>query len=476
MSRTLLIEAAYINGRWIESDSRIEVTNPANGQIIGTVPNLGAAEAEAAVEAAESAGSAWRARDPLERADILHEWNRRILAEQEALAHLMIAEQGKPMAEAMGEIAYAASYVRWFAEEARRIEGVIIGNGPDRELRVYREPVGVVAAITPWNFPSAMITRKVAPALAVGCTVVLKPSELTPFSALALAKLAHEAGIPPGVFNVVTGDARAIGAVLTDDPRVRKFTFTGSTAVGKMLAARCAGTVKRVSLELGGNAPFLIFDDADIDAAVSGLIASKFRNSGQTCVCANRIYVQQGIYEKFTTALLTAVAKLRPGEGTESGVNQGPLINEAAVAKAQRHIADAIEGGARVRAGGSVMDRPGTFFEPTVLDRVQSDALMCREETFAPVAGLVSFASEAEVIGLANATSAGLASYIFTRDHARIRRVSAALEYGMVGVNTGLISTAIAPFGGVKESGMGREGSRFGIEDYTNLKLVCDAM
>jgi len=468
-------EAAFINGSWVNATARIDVINPATGESLGSVPDMGAEGAEAGIAAADRAFAGWRALAPIARADILRNWYEAIMAHQEPLARLMVAEQGKPLAEARGEIAYAAAYVRWFAEEARRAYGDILPSSDDRRLFVLREPVGVVAAVTPWNFPAAMITRKVAPALAVGCTIVLKPSELTPFSALALAQLGAEAGIPAGVFNVVTGAPRAIGAVLTDDPRIRKFTFTGSTPVGKMLAARCMGTVKRVSLELGGNAPFLVFDDCDIAAAVSGLIASKFRNSGQTCVCANRIYVQQGIYARFVDALVQAAAALKPGEGNEPGVDQGPLINAAALEKAGRHIADAVARGARVRLGGSALDRPGHFLAPTVLENVPADALLCCEETFAPVAGLVPFASEAEAIRLANDTRAGLAAYFYTADHARIWRVSRALEYGMVGVNTGLISTEVAPFGGVKESGMGREGSRYGLNDYSELKLVCDA-
>lgn len=468
-------EAAFIDGTWVNAPARIHVSNPATGALLGSVPDMGADGADAAVDAAGRALVGWRAKAPIARADILRRWHDAILAHQEPLARLMVAEQGKPLVEASGEIAYAAAYVRWFAEEARRAYGEMIPSTDDRRLLVLREPVGIVAAVTPWNFPAAMITRKVAPALAVGCTVVLKPSELTPFTALALAQLGAEAGIPAGVFNVVTGAPGAIGEVLTDDPRIRKFTFTGSTAVGKMLAARCMGTVKRVSLELGGNAPFIVFDDCDIDAAVAGLIASKFRNSGQTCVCANRIYVQRGIYDRFAEALVNAAATLRPGEGTEPGVSQGPLINGAALEKAAGHIADAIARGARVRLGGEALARPGHFLAPTVLENVPPDALLCREETFAPVAGLVVFDTEEEVIRFANDTTAGLAAYFYSANHARIWRMSRALEYGMIGVNTGLVSTEVAPFGGVKESGLGREGSRFGLDDYSELKLVCDA-
>lgn len=475
MSLALRHEAGFVDGAWVDAETRIAVTDPATGEAIGSVPDLGAAGAEAAVTAAHRAYPLWRATPPATRADVLRRWHDAILAHQDMLARLMVAEQGKPLAEAMGEIAYAAAYVRWFAEEARRANGAILPSSDDRRLLVLREPVGVVAAVTPWNFPAAMITRKVAPALAMGCTVVLKPSELTPFTALALAGLGAEAGIPAGVFNVVTGAPQAIGAVLTDDPRIAKFTFTGSTPVGKLLAARCMATVKRVSLELGGNAPFLVFDDADLDAAVAGLIASKFRNSGQTCVCANRIYVQRGIRARFAEALARAAAALVPGHGSLPGVNQGPLINAAAVAKVEAHVADAVARGGRVLLGGARLDRPGSFFAPTVIEGVPADALLCREETFGPVAGLVTFDDEAEAIRLANDTRAGLAAYCFTSDHARIWRIGRALEYGMVGINTGLISSEVAPFGGVKESGMGREGSSFGLDDYSELKLLCDA-
>lgn len=470
----LLREQAYIGGRWVGDVGGFEVTNPATGRLLATPASLGSAEAEAAVAAAYEAFPAWSARPAKERAAILKAWHKLILDNAEDLARLMTAEQGKPLAEAKGEVAYAASFIEWFAEEARRLYGVTIpGHLADKRLVVTHEPVGVVGAITPWNFPAAMITRKVGPALAVGCTVVLKPSELTPLSALALAVLAEEAGVPPGVFNVVMGDSPAIGEVLTTDPRVRKFTFTGSTAVGKMLAARCAGTVKRVSLELGGNAPFLVFDDADLDKAVAGAIASKFRNTGQTCVCANRFYVQAGVYDAFAAKLAEAVSAMRVGDGLAGPTEQGPLIDERARAKVSAHVADALDGGARALTGGAPLDGPGAFYQPTVLADVAPDALLCREETFGPVAGLVRFETEAEAIAMANNTSAGLAAYVFTRDNSRVWRVGGALQYGMVGINTGLISTEVAPFGGVKESGLGREGSLFGVRDYVDTKTLC---
>jgi succinate-semialdehyde dehydrogenase/glutarate-semialdehyde dehydrogenase len=393
------------------------------------------------------------------------------------LARLLTAEQGKPLAEAEGEITYAAAFIEWFAEEARRAYGdVIPGHQVDRRLLVLKQAVGVVAAVTPWNFPAAMVTRKVAPALAAGCTVVLKPSELTPFTALALARLAAEAGVPDGVFNVVTGAPAPIGEVLTGSPDVAKFTFTGSTAVGKRLAAACMGTVKRVSLELGGNAPFIVFDDADLAAAVEGLMASKFRNTGQTCVCANRIYVQSGVYDAFAEALTARAEALRVGDGLAGPTDQGPLINAAALDKVERHVADALEGGARVLTGAHRLPGEGRFYAPTVLSGVRGDALINREETFGPVAGLVRFTTETEVLSLANATRSGLAAYVFTRDAARTWRMSEGIEAGMVGVNTGLISTEVAPFGGVKESGLGREGSRYGLDEYLETKLVCLAV
>lgn len=468
----LLREAAYIDGEWLEGSSTLAVVNPASRRPIGTVPILGADETRKAVAAAQQAFVSWRARSGSERGAILRRWYELIIRHREDLARLMTAEQGKPLAEARGEISYAASFVEWFAEEARRSYGdVIPGHLPDKRLVVLKQPVGVVAAITPWNFPAAMITRKVGPALAVGCTVVLKPSELTPFSALALAYLGHEAGIPHGVFNVVTGEPQAIGDVLTTDPRVRKFTFTGSTRVGKLLAARCMSTVKRVTLELGGNAPFIVFGDADLDLAVEGALASKFRNTGQTCVCANRFLVQSGIYDEFARRLAQRVGSLVVGDGLEGETHQGPLINSAAVDKVDSHVRDACDQGGKLLIGGA--RKAGYFYEPTVIAEATPAMALFREETFGPLAGLIRFDTEAEAIVLANQTSAGLAAYLFTRDVSRSWRVSEALEYGMVGLNTGLISTTVAPFGGIKESGMGREGSHYGIQDYLDTKLVC---
>jgi len=468
----LLREAACINGKWVTGQSTLEVINPASGRLLGTVPSLGAMEAMQAVASAHQAFFSWRAKSATERGSILRRWYESILSHAEDLARLMTAEQGKPLSEARGEIAYAASFLEWFAEEARRSYGdVIPGHLPDKRLMVLQEPVGVVGAITPWNFPAAMITRKVAPALAVGCTVVLKPSDLTPFSALALAFLGHEAGLPNGVFNVVTGEPQAIGEVLTTDARVRKFTFTGSTRVGKLLAARCMGTVKRVSLELGGNAPFIVFDDADIGKAVEGALASKFRNTGQTCVCANRFLVQSGIYDEFARRLSERVATFVVGDGLEGETHQGPLINAAAVGKVDSHVRDALNKGGQLLIGGA--RRSGCFFDPTVITNVTTEMALFREETFGPLAGLLRFDTEAQAIRLANDTNAGLAAYVYTRDLSRSWRVSEALEYGMVGLNTGLISTTVAPFGGVKESGLGREGSHYGIQDYLDTKLVC---
>ena len=470
----LLREAAYIAGQWVDGADAIAVTNPASGKVIGHVPALGGVETERAVAAAHAAQPAWAARTGKERAAVLRRWYDLMLAHRDDLARLMTAEQGKPLAEAQGEVAYAAAFIEWFAEEAKRAYGEVIpGHQPDKRIVVLKQPVGVVAAITPWNFPAAMITRKVGPALAAGCTVVLKPSELTPFSALALAALGEEAGLPAGVFSVVTGPPAPIGAVLTGDPRIAKFTFTGSTAVGKRLAADCMGTVKRVSLELGGNAPFIVFDDADVDAAVEGAMASKFRNTGQTCVCANRLLVQAGVYDAFADRLASRVKALRVGDGLDGPTEQGPLINAAAVEKVERHVADAVAGGAGVLTGGARRGTEGSWFEPTVLVDVPAGALMNREETFGPLAGLVRFETEAEAIALANDTRAGLASYVYTRDLDRAWRMGEALQYGMVGLNTGLISTEVAPFGGVKESGLGREGSRFGLDEYLELKMMC---
>ncbi|MBK9517829.1 MAG: NADP-dependent succinate-semialdehyde dehydrogenase [Anaeromyxobacter sp.] len=472
----LLRQRCYVRGAWIDAaDGRtIAVKNPASGALIGTVPRLGTEGARAAIQAADDALPAWRARTAKERSAILRRWFDLIMANQEDLATLMTAEQGKPMAESRGEIAYSASFIEWFAEEAKRVYGdTIPGHQADKRILVLKQPVGVVAAITPWNFPSAMITRKAGPALAAGCTVVLKPASATPFSALALAELGERAGLPPGVFNVITGDSGAIGAELTGNPLVRKLTFTGSTEIGKQLTAQCAATMKKVSMELGGNAPFIVFDDADLDAAVVGAIQSKYRNSGQTCVCTNRILVQAGVYDLFARKLAEAVGRLTVGDGLKAETQQGPLIDEGAVRKVEEHIADAVAKGATVVTGGARHALGGTFFQPTVLTGATREMMVSREETFGPLAPLYRFETEAEAVQLANDTEFGLASYFYTRDLARAWRVSEQLEYGMVGLNTGLISTEIAPFGGVKESGTGREGSKYGIEDYLEIKYVC---
>ncbi|WP_136685638.1 NADP-dependent succinate-semialdehyde dehydrogenase [Falsirhodobacter xinxiangensis] len=471
----LLRQKSYINGRWIDApDSRTDlIRNPATGEAVGSVPVLGADEARAAIAAAERALPAWRALTAKDRAALLRRWFELVLAHQEDLALLMVAEQGKPLAEARGEIQYAASFIEWFAEEAKRTYGDIIPSPQaDKRILVLKQPIGVTAAITPWNFPSAMVTRKAAPALAAGCTMVLKPAPQTPFSALALAQLAHQAGIPAGVFNVVTGDAVAIGGELTGNPVVRKLSFTGSTGVGRMLMAQCAHDVKKLSLELGGNAPFIVFDDADVDAAVAGAIVSKYRNNGQTCVCANRIYVQDGIYDAFAERLAEAVKAFRVGNGLEESVTMGPLIDDAALTKIRSHIDDAVSRGASVLTGGQPHALGGTFFQPTVLTNVPHDAIVAREETFGPLAPLFRFRDEAEVVSYANDTEFGLAAYFYTRDLARIFRVAEALEYGMVGINSGAISNEVAPFGGVKASGLGREGSKYGIEDYLEIKYL----
>ncbi len=472
----LFRQQCYIDGTWVDApgSKAIGVANPASGEPLGTVPSLGAKETEAAVAAAHAAFPAWAAKTAKERGAILRRWYELIIAHTDDIGTMMTAEQGKPLAEARGEVTYAASFVEWFAEEAKRMYGdVIPGHQADKRILVLRQPVGVVAAITPWNFPAAMITRKVAPALAAGCTVVCKPASQTPFTALALAELADRAGLPKGVFNVVTGPARAIGGVLTGDPRVRKLSFTGSTEIGKQLMMQCAGTMKKVSLELGGNAPFIVFDDADLDAAVAGAIASKYRNTGQTCVCANRLLVQAGVYEAFTEKLVEAVGKLAVGDGLKGATDQGPLIDESALAKVEEHVADAVAKGAKVAMGGKRHSLGGTFYEPTVLTWVTPAMKVAGEETFGPVAPLFRFETEDEAIRMANDTEFGLAAYFYTRDLARSWRVSEALEYGIVGLNTGLISTEVAPFGGVKESGMGREGSRYGLMDFTEIKYVC---
>ncbi len=473
---SLLRQQCYVDGAWIDADAggKLEVTNPATGEVIGTVPQLGVAETRRAIEAAAAALPAWAARTAKDRAGILRRFSDLLLANVDDLAMLMTAEQGKPLAEARGEVAYAASFLEWFAEEGKRVYGdVIPGHQPDKRILVLRQPIGVVAAITPWNFPAAMITRKAGPALAAGCTFVCKPAMQTPCSALAMAELAGRAGVPQGAFSVVTGPAGTIGGEMTSNPIVRKLTFTGSTEIGKKLMQQCAGTLKKVSLELGGNAPFIVFDDADLDAAVQGAIASKYRNTGQTCVCANRLLVQQGVHDLFVAKLAEAVRKLRVGNGLEGVTEQGPLIDARAVAKVEEHIADAIAKGGKVALGGRRHALGGTFFEPTILTHVKPNMMVAREETFGPVAPVFSFKDEKEAIRMANDTEFGLASYFYTRDLARAWRVAEGLEYGIVGLNTGLISTEVAPFGGVKESGIGREGSMYGILDYTELKYLC---
>jgi succinate-semialdehyde dehydrogenase/glutarate-semialdehyde dehydrogenase len=472
----LLRTRALIGGQWVQADAGAThpVLNPASGEELGTVPVMGAAETRRAIEAAAAAFPAWAARTAKERAAILRRWYELLMANQEDLATLMTAEQGKPLAEAKGEIAYGASFIEWFAEEGKRLYGDIIpGHQTDKRLLVLRQPVGVVAAITPWNFPLAMITRKAGPALAAGCTFICKPAGQTPYSALAAAVLAERAGVPAGVLNIVTGDSAAIGGEMTSNPSVRKVTFTGSTAIGKKLMAQCAATMKKISLELGGNAPFIVFADADLDAAVAGAIASKYRNTGQTCVCANRLLVQAPVYEEFTKKLSAAVAQLRVGDGLKGPTDQGPLIDAKALAKVEEHLRDALAKGARVAQGGRRHALGGTFFEPTVLTEVTPRMLVAREETFGPIAPLFRFETEADAIRMANDTEFGLASYFYTRDLARSWRVAEALEYGIVGLNTGLISTEVAPFGGVKESGTGREGSKYGILDYTEIKYLC---
>ncbi|QNT68602.1 NAD-dependent succinate-semialdehyde dehydrogenase [Defluviicoccus vanus] len=472
----LLRDHGYVGGQWIKADSgeSFAVVDPADGHEVGRVPMMGAAETRRAIDAAAAAGPEWRARTAKERAAILRRWYELLLANQDDLAALMTAEQGKPLAEARGEVVYGASFIEWFAEEAKRVYGdTIPAHLPGRRLVVTREPVGVVAAITPWNFPLAMITRKCAPALAAGCTVVIKPAEDTPLSALALAVLAERAGLPAGVINVVTGDAVAIGCELTVNPIVRKLSFTGSTEVGKLLMRQCADTVKKVSLELGGNAPFIVFDDADLDAAVEGAMASKYRNTGQTCVCANRLLVHDRVYDGFVARLAQAVSALKVGAGTEAGVQQGPLINEAAAAKVEQLIADATAKGARVVLGGKRHPLGGTFFEPTILADVTPAMACVQEEIFGPVAPLIRFSAEAEAVALANDTPYGLAAYFYSRDIGRVWRVADALEYGIVGINEGIISTEVAPFGGMKQSGIGREGSKYGIEEFLEIKYLC---
>ncbi len=472
----LFRQQAYIDGEWADAvgGATLAVEDPATGETLGTVPKMGAEETRRAIEAAERAWPSWRARTAKERAQILRRWYDLMMANQEDLATLMTAEQGKPLPESRGEIAYAAAFIEWFGEEGKRVYGdTIPAHGPDKRIVVLKEPVGVCAAITPWNFPAAMITRKVGPALAAGCTMVLKPASQTPFSALALCELAERAGVPRGVFSCVTGTAKEIGGEMTANPIVRKLTFTGSTEIGKLLMEQCAGTVKKISLELGGNAPFIVFDDADLEMAVKGAIASKYRNAGQTCVCANRILVQDGVYEAFAKRLAETAGAMKVGSGFEPGTVIGPLIDMRAIEKVESHIADAVEKGARIVAGGRRHALGGSFFEPTVLTEVTPDMVITREETFGPVAPLYRFKSEAEAIRMANDTEFGLAAYFYARDIGRIWRVAEALEYGIVGINEGIISTEIAPFGGMKESGIGREGSKYGIEEFLEIKYLC---
>lgn len=472
----LFRQLCLINGQWAAAvnGQSIPVTNPATGAELGHVPKLGAEETANAIAAANAAFPGWRAKTAKERSKILRRWYELMVEHREDLAIILTAEQGKPLAEARGEIDYAAAYFEWFAEEAKRIYGdVIPQSSADKRIVVLKEPIGVCAAITPWNFPSAMITRKAGAALAAGCPMVVKPASATPFSALALAELANRAGVPAGVFNVVTGSASAIGGEMTANPIVRKLTFTGSTEIGKELMAQSAATMKKLSMELGGNAPFIVFDDADVDAAVAGAIASKYRNSGQTCVCTNRFIVQDGIYDVFATRLATAVSSLRVGDGLQGVTEQGPLIDQAAVAKVEEHIADALAKGAKIQCGGQRHALGGNFFEPTILTGVTAEMAVAREETFGPVAPLFRFKTEAEAIQLANDTEFGLAAYFYTRDNARVWRLAEAIEAGMVGINTGLISNETAPFGGVKQSGNGREGSKYGLDDFLEIKYLC---
>lgn len=472
----LFRQQAFINGQWCDAQSKqfIDVYNPATQELLGSVPKLGAAETQQAIQAAEQALPAWRALTAKQRGAYLRAWFELIMANQDDLARLMTLEQGKPLVEAKGEIAYAASFIEWFAEEAKRVYGDIIpAPQTDQRLLVMKQPIGVTAAITPWNFPAAMITRKAGPALAAGCTMVLKPASQTPYAALALAELAQRAGIPKGVFNVVTGSAGEIGQVLTSSPSVRKLSFTGSTDVGRQLMVECAADIKKVSLELGGNAPFIVFADADIEAAVAGAVQSKYRNNGQTCVCTNRFYIHEAVYDEFAEKFAKAVSQLQVGNGLAEGVNLGPLIDQQAVAKVQEHIADATAKGAKIVLGGQSHTLGGSFFEPTILTEVPVTALVAKDETFGPLAPLFRFSDEAEVIRAANDTEFGLAAYFYSQNLSQIMRVGEALEYGMVGVNTGLISNEVAPFGGVKASGLGREGSKYGIEDYLEIKYLC---
>ena len=475
--RNLLRNQAYINGAWVTAATQFAVTNPADGSTLGTVPNMATEEAQAAIQAAHAAFPAWAAKTGKERAIIMRRWFDLMLAHADDLAALMTAEQGKPLIEAKGEVIYGASFIEWFAEEAKRVSGdVLASTWSDKRTLALKQPIGVCASITPWNFPIAMITRKVAPALAAGCTIVIKPAEQTPLSALAIAELAHRAGIPPGVINVVTADADnsiAVGKTICASPVVRHVSFTGSTPVGRILMQQCAPTIKKIALELGGHAPFIVFEDADLDAAVAGALQSKYRNAGQTCVCTNRFYVHASLYDAFVEKLAAAAAKIKVGNGFEQGVLQGPLIDEPAILKVEQHVSDAVGKGARVITGGKKHALGGRFYEPTVLSDVSSNMTIMHEETFGPVAAIVKFETEEEVLAAANDTDFGLASYFYTRDIGRVWRVAEKLEYGMVGINTGLISNEVAPFGGVKQSGLGREGSKYGIEEYLEIKYLC---
>ena len=472
----LFRQQCFIDGQWINATdgAALTVDNPACASALGTVPSLGAAETRRAIAAAARALESWRSMSAKERSDLLHRWAGLCLEHRDDLATIMTLEQGKPLAESKGEINYGTSFIQWFAEEARRVYGdVIPSNRRDQRIVILKQPVGVVAAITPWNFPNAMITRKAGAALAAGCTIVVKPAPETPFSALALAELAERAGIPAGVFNVITGPAEEIGSELTSNPAVRKLSFTGSTEVGRKLLAQCAPAIKKTSMELGGNAPFVIFADADLDKAIDGVMIAKFRNGGQTCVCANRVFVEDAIYDRFAEKLRDAVANLRVGNGLENDITTGPLINQDALKKVEAHVADAVAHGASIQCGGTRHPLGGTFYEPTILVNVSPESLLMKEETFGPVAPLIRFSSEEDVIRMSNATEFGLACYFYTRDLNRAWRVAEALEYGMVGINEGLISTEVAPFGGIKQSGLGREGSKYGIEDYLEIKYLC---
>ncbi len=474
--KNLFRQQCYIDGQWLNADdaSTIDVTNPATGEKLGTIPRMRSAETRRAIEAANKAQKPWAAKTAKERAVILRRWFELMMEHQEDLAMIMTMEQGKPLAESRGEIAYAASFIEWFAEEAKRLYGdVIPAHQSDKRIVVIKQPIGVVASITPWNFPAAMITRKAGPALAAGCTMVAKPATQTPYSAFALAELAERAGLPAGVLNIVTGSATAIGGEMTSNPIVRKITFTGSTEIGKLLLVQSAATVKKVSMELGGNAPFIVFNDADLDEAVDGAMMSKYRNAGQTCVCANRIYAQSGIYEDFVARLAKAVNALKVGDGRDEGVSQGPLIDENAVLKVEEHIADAIAKGGRLVTGGKRHSKGGSFFEPTLIADATQDMLVASEETFGPLAPVIKFETDEDAIAMANDTEFGLASYFYSRDIGRIWRIAEAIESGIVGINTGIISTEVAPFGGVKESGLGREGSKYGIDDFIEIKYLC---